>query len=116
MAEHNLQNSLDDLATLISSRVVAQLSQPTNELSMTDARHILFHGKSPSWIKYYLIGKHPEILAENGGWITRPQGTGKPIKVINVLQAKQWMANAKIDWYSPEPITIVRRLSKKEGK
>lgn len=110
---------IDEIADKVASKLITKLNLPNDTgtnttkqtLSLTEARKVLFHGKSREWIKYYLIGKYPEITAP-GGWMTAPSGTGHRIKVLDVDRAKKWLADhaTKIDWDSPEPITLKRRM------
>ena len=100
----------------IASKVVEKLQQSRNfespqQMTFEDSLHKLFHNKSREWVKYYVIHKYPEILTENGGWITKPAGRGVRIRIIDVARAKKWLKvnNNKIDWNAPEPVTLRRR-------
>ncbi|MDH4960861.1 hypothetical protein [Ligilactobacillus salivarius] len=97
--------TIDKLADAIADRL--QAKEPAT-MKFDEARHVLFHGKSREWIKYYILRKYPEVLVNNGGWITKPEHRGVRIKVLDVKFAKQWLSkNAhKIDWTASEPITL----------
>ena len=106
-------NMLDDatinkIADAIADRLKSK--EPTT-LKFDEARYALFHGKSRDWIKYYILRKYPEVLVENGGWITKPEHRGVRIKVLDVQAAKKWLSEntQKIDWNAPEPITLKRK-------
>lgn len=104
--------TIDAIAQAVVNRLKEQQQeeQPT-EMKFDEARKQLFHGKSREWIKYYLIGRYPEILTNHGGWLTPPLRQGVRIKVINVAQAHKWLDEnqSKIDWSAPEPVTLKRR-------
>lgn len=102
----------DQLADMITERLIIKLKKEHDHArSFAWARKNLFMGKSYSWIKYWIIGKYPEILVKNGGWLTEPAGSGHPVKVVSEKQARKWLDDnrQKIDWNSPEPITLARR-------
>ena len=106
-------NMLDDatinkIADAIADRLKAK--EPST-MKFDEARYALFHGKSRDWIKYYILRKYPEVLVENGGWITKPEHRGVRIKVLDVEAAKKWLSEntQKIDWNAPEPITLKRK-------
>lgn len=103
----------DKLADLISEKLAEKMkANEDHTRSFAWARKNLFANRSYSWIKYWVIAKHPEILTENGGWLTKPDGPGKPVKVISEKAARKWLAEneKKIDWSAPEPVTIARRM------
>ena len=106
-------NMLDDatinkIADAIADRLKAK--EPST-MKFDEARYALFHGKSRDWIKYYILRKYPEVLVNNGGWITKPEHRGVRIKVLDVEAAKKWLSEntQKIDWTAPEPITLKRK-------
>ena len=102
------EETIDKLADAIAERLK---SKETTTLKFDEARYALFHGKSRDWIKYYSLRKYPEVLVENGGWITKPEHRGVRIKVLDVEAAKKWLSEntQKIDWTAPEPITLKRK-------
>lgn len=100
--------TINKIADAIADRLKSK--EPTT-LKFDEARYALFHGKSRDWIKYYILRKYPEVLVENGGWITKPEHRGVRIKVLDVQAAKKWLSEntQKIDWNAPEPITLKRK-------
>ncbi|WP_295731175.1 DUF771 domain-containing protein [uncultured Limosilactobacillus sp.] len=100
--------TIEKLADVIAERLKAK--EPST-MKFEDACRELFHGKSREWVKYYIMGQHPEVLTDHGGWITPPKHKGVRIKVIDVKAAKKWLAENehKLDWTAPEPITLKRR-------
>lgn len=102
------EETIDKLADAIAERLKSK--EPTT-LKFDEARRELFHGKSRDWIKYYILRKYPEVLVNNGGWITKPEHRGVRIKVLDVEAAKKWLSEntQKIDWTAPEPITLKRK-------
>lgn len=102
----------EKLADLISTKIIFKLKKEQDHQRSFDwSRKNLFGNHSKAWIKYWIIGKHPEILTDNGGWLTPPAGTGHPIKIVSEKQARQWLETNKsrIDWNAPEPITLKRK-------
>ena len=103
--------TIDKLADAIVLRMQKH-EYENNTMKFEDARFELFHGKSREWIKYYILRQYPDVLTENGGWITPPERRGVRIKIIDVKEAKTWIKDHenKIDWNAPEPITLKRRM------
>ena len=77
-------------------------------VSFTIAQKTIFNGKSREWIRYYIFDRYPEIFTDNGGWITRPAGSGNRIYVISRNHAMAWLYSHRqeIDWMAPEPKTL----------
>ncbi|WP_251574787.1 DUF771 domain-containing protein [Limosilactobacillus agrestimuris] len=100
--------TINKIADAIADRLKAK--EPST-MKFDEARYALFHGKSRDWIKYYILRKYPEVLVNNGGWITKPEHRGVRIKVLDVKAAKKWLSEntQKIDWNAPEPITLKRK-------
>ena len=100
--------TINKIADAIADRLKAK--EPST-MKFDEARYSLFHGKSRDWIKYYILRKYPEVLVNNGGWITKPEHRGVRIKVLDVEAAKKWLSEnrSKIDWNAPEPITLKRK-------
>ncbi|WP_242362015.1 hypothetical protein [Limosilactobacillus antri] len=99
-------------AYCLSKQVMIYLGQPT-QMRLEDARKKLFHGKGKIWIKYWILGKHPEILTTNNpdnGWIDPGRGTGTAIVITDVLRANDWLATHHIDWSAPDPRTLANRV------
>lgn len=94
---------------LLAERLAVLLTA-SNTMSFKEARVKLFHGKGTRWIKYYILNRYDDIFDENGGWITRPAGKGSRIVVTNVIRAREWLADHRIDWSAPDPLTIEKNL------
>ncbi|MFR0505388.1 hypothetical protein ACLUYI_06990 [Limosilactobacillus reuteri subsp. suis] len=102
--------TINKIADAIADRINQKQQQPST-MKFDEARHELFHDKSREWIKYYILHQYPEVLTDNGGWITPPKHQGVRIKVLDVKVAKKWLKQneQKIDWTAPEPITLRRQ-------
>lgn len=79
-------------------------------VSFKEAIHTMFNGKSREWIRYYIFDRYPEIFADNGGWITRPKGSGYRVYIISKNHGMAWLYEHRreIDWSAPEPKTLQR--------
>ena len=113
---------LDKLADAVALRVIQKMNRRKNRgfettptMTFEEARQMLFHGKSRSWIKFYIINRYPENFTDQGGCMTPPRGSGVPQQVIDVDQAQKWVKSHEhtIDWAAPEPITLERRMGLK---
>lgn len=101
---------LSDRSINLLAERLAILLAPSNSMTFKEARHELFHDKGARWIKYYILNRHDDVFDDAGGWITRPHGRGSRIIVTNVIKAREWLADHRIDWNAPDPITLNKNL------
>lgn len=94
---------------LLAERLAVLLTT-SNSMSFKEARVGLFHGKGTRWIKYYILDRYDDIFDDAGGWITRPRGKGCRIVVTDVIKAREWLLDHRIDWSAPDPLTIENNL------
>lgn len=94
---------------LLAERLAVLLTA-SNSMTFKEARVKLFHGKGTRWIKYYILQRYDDIFTDTGGWITRPRGKGSRIVVTDVVKAREWLADHRIDWSAPDPLTLEKNL------
>lgn len=107
MHTDNFSTQLSRIASALEGIYSLLKADASRDLSFEEARRELFHSKSRDWIRFYIIGRHPEILTSNGGWLTDSHGKGSRVIVTDSLRAKLWLMQATdIDWSQPEPKSI----------
>lgn len=109
----------EQITDMIWARVIKRLKAREDEsgpISFKDFCRKYLPRKSYSWIKYYLIkqcGDEVLITKNPNGWLTAPDGRGKPIKVLSQGRGARWIRQAlntgKLDLNAPEPVTLARR-------
>lgn len=94
------------------SREIGSVLGVKQEMSYKEATEKLFHGRPKRWVTRYILSKYPETWNGPDSWITKPQGKGHPIKVIDAVGAAIWLTEHadEIDWTSPYPETVSRKF------
>lgn len=101
-----------DSSTITQAEATAKILSPLlgtpSELSFKEASPLLFHGRPLRWVKYYVTSKHPEITEGHNAWMTKPRGTGHPVRVTDPIKASVWMLQhgREIPWDSDFPETV----------
>lgn len=115
MTKDDLDTVADMVAQRVAEKILRTLKQDREEyqaprsMDFDTACRELFRGHSREWVKYWVMSKHPEILTDEGGWITPARGRGAKIEVVDVDRAKKWMSEhgQTIRWEGKEPKTLM---------
>lgn len=92
----------------ITAKILAPLLGTPSELSFKEASKVFFHGRPLRWVKFYITYKHPEIIEGPDSWMTKPRGTGHPVRVTDPVKASVWMMKhgREIPWDADFPETV----------
>lgn len=91
-----------------TAKILAPLLGSPSELSFKEASKVFFHGRPLRWVKYYITSKYPEIIEGPDSWMTKPRGTGHPVRVTDPIAASVWMLKhgKEINWDADFPETL----------
>lgn len=91
-----------------TAKILSPLLGAPSELSFKEASQRLFHGRPLRWVKLYITSKYPEITEGPDSWMTKPRGTGHPVRVTDPIKASVWMLNhgKEINWDADFPETV----------
>lgn len=98
----------------VTAKILAPLLGAPSELSFKEASQRFFHGRPLRWVKQYITTKSPEVTEGPEAWMTRPRGTGHPVRIIDPIKASVWMLKhgKEIDWDADFPETVeLRKLA-----
>lgn len=113
---YNNDMNINELVKQVKELQKLVLALTDQSMRFSQARKEIFHGKSPEWVEFWIVQKHPEVLTSNNqktGFITPRLGSGHPRYITSVNLAKLWLFDnrAKIDWTLPEPKTWKKHLA-----
>ena len=103
-----------DNSTITQAEITAKILSPLlgapSELSFKEASPLLFHGRPLRWVKLYITSKYPEITEGPDAWMTKPRGTGHPVRVTDPVKASLWLMEhqSEIDWDADFPETVAK--------
>lgn len=108
---------VNDVAEAVAEKLKSKERINKGYMNYEQIRNRYFHAKNPAWVKHYILSQHPELFAENGGWLSRRGHQGSAIRLYDkdAAKANEWFAknDAKIDWKATDPITLKKHKENK---